>query len=295
MKIQTYTAYNPDAREDIDLREYVTKALTDTVKHVKYVGMKSPDITSAYISALEKRLANVGGEINFDLSLIDLDEVFDDFPVKKEVPGLLNLVIGFLLQQLGLGDDYQPGEDKIEVLCFNKIKFQERLTYHIARACADVLGDEKGIQLWKEIVARKHEDQMVVYKKRVQERLEQGKVIPTVKENIQDAIDYWSSIGIADFTVAVMDDNMNLCRFDRCMVVEVLEDFNDPEFAYLCSCYHGDIEGYNDGRVIHMRRSQTLHQGDFCDEFYWNPEVYKNPEQPSLEFTRNLGEEKEQV
>ncbi|MGC9778022.1 MAG: hypothetical protein HZR80_02130 [Candidatus Heimdallarchaeota archaeon] len=40
-----------------------------------------------------------------------------------------------------------------------------------------------------------------------------------------------------------------------------------------------------------MRRTQTLHHGDFCDELYWNNVVHPNAEQPSLEFTKKLGKE----
>jgi len=40
-----------------------------------------------------------------------------------------------------------------------------------------------------------------------------------------------------------------------------------------------------------MRRTQTLHHGDFCDDLYWNNVVHPNAEQPSLEFTKKLGKE----
>ncbi|MFX0096014.1 MAG: hypothetical protein ACFFBD_30020, partial [Candidatus Hodarchaeota archaeon] len=97
-------------------------------------------------------------------------------------------------------------------------------------------------------------------------------------------------IGLGDFTAAILDDNMILYRFDSCLTHEALKDLNDPDFAYLCSCYKGDVEGFN-YKNHYLRRTQTLHHGDFCDELYWNPHVHSDPKQPPLEFTRKLGKE----
>ncbi|UCG00790.1 MAG: hypothetical protein JSW11_14365 [Candidatus Heimdallarchaeota archaeon] len=90
--------------------------------------------------------------------------------------------------------------------------------------------------------------------------------------------------------VATFDDYIILYRIDKCGVHETLKDFADPDDAYLCSCYIGDTEDYNRGEIIHLRRTQTLHHGDFCDELYWNNELYKDVKQPSLAFTKSLGE-----
>jgi len=85
-------------------------------------------------------------------------------------------------------------------------------------------------------------------------------------------------MGLADFVVAAFDDDKILYRFDRCLTPEALKDFGDPDFAYLCSCYIGDAEGFNAGKTIHLRRTQTLHHGDFCDELYWDSHVHADGE-----------------
>lgn len=75
---------------------------------------------------------------------------------------------------------------------------------------------------------------------------------------------------------------------------EVLKDFNDPDIAYLCSCYLRDSPSNNEGYIVHMRKTQTLHHAKFCDEFYWNNYVHPDAEQPSLEFVENMGKNKEE-
>jgi hypothetical protein len=82
---------------------------------------------------------------------------------------------------------------------------------------------------------------------------------------------------------------MVLYRFDSCLTHEVLKDLNDPDWAYLSSCYNTDHPGFNTVAIPCLRRTQTLHHADFCDELYWIPDVHTDPEQPTLEFTRKLG------
>ena len=105
------------------------------------------------------------------------------------------------------------------------------------------------------------------------------------------AIENWCKIGMADFVCGNIDEHMAIFRFDSCYAHETLKEFNDPDIAYAASCYASDLPVFNKGRIIKLRRTQTLHHGDFCDELYWDSRVHDNPEQPSLEFTKKLGKE----
>ena len=81
---------------------------------------------------------------------------------------------------------------------------------------------------------------------------------------------------------------MLLGKFDKCVVHESLKNVSDPELAYLVTCYSGMVSGNRRNQNIQMRRTQTLFSGEFCDELYWDPKIHKDPEQPSLEVSRNL-------
>jgi hypothetical protein len=105
-------------------------------------------------------------------------------------------------------------------------------------------------------------------------------------ERSDRAIKRWTETGLGNFTRVIFDNHKILYKFDKCMTPEVLKELNDPEFAYLCSCYVGDAPDFNFGNQF-LRRTQTLHHGSFCDELYWDPRVHDDPEQPPLEFTKN--------
>jgi len=68
-----------------------------------------------------------------------------------------------------------------------------------------------------------------------------------------------------------------------------VKDFDDPDIAYLATCYIGDNPEWNKDKIIHMRRTQTLHHAKFCDEMYWNNYVHPDAEQPTLEFIEDIG------
>ncbi len=293
MKVETYNVFNPNTVVELDLGESIQQALTLNDRIIGYVGDIKPDISTEYVSALKKRLAQAAQDFDIDAAPFGLDEMSQDLKVLKEHPDLQSLTLRFVGKQLDLPGDFQPGSESIQVTSLNRVRSFERLSYHRVKACADVLGDEQGIRLWKAVIARLLQDNRLEAEKARQERLAQGQeepAISTIVEHSERAVEYWTEIGLADFAVAVLDEHRALYRFDSCLTPEALKDFEDPDFAYLCSCYIGDAQGFNAARTIHLRRTQTLHHGDFCDELYWDSRVYTEPpEQPSLEFTQNLG------
>ncbi|MFX0067166.1 MAG: L-2-amino-thiazoline-4-carboxylic acid hydrolase [Candidatus Hermodarchaeota archaeon] len=289
MKVETYKVYNPNAIVEINLSDEIKRAFTRTDQIINLIGEINPEITKKYLSAVKKRLTEIVKDFSMDTSAFDLNEMNNDLKNLKNHLDLQILILQFLSKQLDLPKDFQLGSEKIEVLSLNYIKSFRRLSYYYVKAFADVLGNEQGTQLWKKVVALQLKDARIKYEKARQEKIEQDKEDPTTLEMGEQQIKAWTKIGLGNFTVAIFDDNKILYRFDSCLTHEALKDLNDPDFAYLCSCYQSDVEGYN-YKNPYLRRTQTLHHGDFCDELYWDPRVYNDPEQPSLEFTRKLGE-----
>ncbi|MFW9991734.1 MAG: L-2-amino-thiazoline-4-carboxylic acid hydrolase [Candidatus Odinarchaeota archaeon] len=289
MKIDTYNVFNPDKIVKIKFNERVKRAFGEMDRILKYLNEINPAITAEYLAAIAGRLGNVVGSYRFN-GTFDRKEATNELLQLNNHPDLLELVLQFTCNHLNLPEGFQPGSEEIDVTSLNNVKASERLSYHAIKALAEVLGDEQGIQTWKKIIGRRLNDENSDYKKRLQEKLEKGEKLSSPAELREQAIKIWTEMGLADFTRAIFDDHKVLYRFDRCLTHEALKELNDPDFAYLCSCYIGDTEEFNAG-PRYLRRTQTLHHGDFCDELYWWIDFYDNPEQPSLEFTRSLGKE----
>jgi hypothetical protein len=290
MKIEIYNVFDPNATVELDLGESIRQALASTNRIIGHVKGIMPEIASRYVSALKKRLVDATHGPGVDATSFGLDDMSADLEHLKDDEELQNLVLQFVCQQLDLPKGFQLGPDKIKVASLNYFRSFRRPSYHRAKSCADVLGDERGVRLWKEIVARVLQEAKIQYEQDRQERIAQGQDEPTLAEARESSIKAWTESGMGDFTLAIFDDDKILYRFDSCLTHEALKDLDDPDWAYLCSCYVSDAPGFN-FRNRYLRRTQTLHHGDFCDELYWDSSVYHEPEQPDLEFTRKLGKE----
>ena len=82
-------------------------------------------------------------------------------------------------------------------------------------------------------------------------------------------------------TIVKYDDYKVALRFDRCPVYEATKHLEDPEIAYLSWCWTGYPEEKLNKRIRRKRTPQTLHESDYCIEFYWNNEVHPDAEPPA--------------
>ena len=284
MKIQTYNCYNESAEEKLNPINTIKYVLNTTDIVLKQLKELNEGIFDSYINALREKLDGIGKDFPLDSSQFDLEILTNELKTLREQSGLTRAIIKFVCHTLALPTNYHPEEGDILMFYSNIFKARERLSYHRVKTLVELLGNEKGSEIYKKIVPELIKD---MKKSSTIDKTKDPQEI-TLDEQRENAIKTWCKIGLVDFTVAVLDDYKVLYRFDKCGVHEALKEFSDPDIAYLATCYIGDAEGFNEGKIVHMRRTQTLHHGKFCDEFYWNNFVYKDPEQPSLAFTESL-------
>ncbi|MGY5872960.1 MAG: hypothetical protein RTV72_11985 [Candidatus Thorarchaeota archaeon] len=286
MKVESWQAWNPDAiiKSKIGDRLRVTYGKTNsTINHVKEI---NAEIESDFIDAFQNRISfvkDVQGSIDID----NISELIQNHENLKDNHELAILVTKYVFHHLKIHMELDDLDKEIEVTGFNYACENERIMYYMAKAGADVLGIDNGIEFWKKIVGLRLTGYRMEYEKLVKEGKLDGSKEITMIERSDRSIKQWSTIGLGNFTRKIMDDHKILYRFDKCVTHEVLKDLNDPEYAYISSCYMGDAPEHNFGHH-YLRRTQTLHHGAFCDELYWDPRVHEDPEQPSLEFTKNL-------
>jgi hypothetical protein len=294
MKVEVYKAYNPDIIRKITLNKWSRRLFERVDSILRYLGELEPKITAKYIQTLTKRLMDVVKDFRIDTGLLDHEEITRDLNHLNAHPSLKDAILLYVSKHLGLTEALPSGSKEIGIRIWNIIMAGERLSYHTVKTLADILEHEKAISLWKRIVGKRLEAEQVRMEEEQREREEKGEEIPRRPELRKNAIKNWSAIGLGDFIEGVFDENSEVFRFDRCIIHEVLKDLEDPDWAYLATCYAGDAPEFNhESRTHFMRRTQTLHHAPFCDEFRWDTRFLKDPEQPSLEFTQNLGRDQE--
>lgn len=286
MKAESWKAYNPDAiiRTKLGERLQISYKKTNTI--LGYVKEINEDIFDDFVSAFQDRIDFVRGtEGTIDLESVS--ELIRDFDHLKNNDGLTILITQYVFYHLKIPLELKRFDKEIVVTSFNDACENERLMYYLAKAGADVVGVEEGIEFWKKVVALRLRDDKIKYEMKIKEREKSGEKGPTMIEISEGSIKRWTEIGLGDFTRIIMDDHKILYRFDKCVTHEVLKDLNDPEYAYISSCYIGDAPEFNFSNK-YLRRTQTLHTAPFCDELYWDRRVHNDPEQPSLDYTKNL-------
>ncbi|MFX0115935.1 MAG: hypothetical protein ACFFB3_15395 [Candidatus Hodarchaeota archaeon] len=239
------------------------------------------EIMNEYLSSFKERLHRVVGKYQIDYNSLNIDDVVQDLTHIHEDSLLQALIIGFICKNLEISSF--PDQNETEFLYYNQNKASYRLSYHRIKALEELLGKEEATQLYKDVVTH-----LVLEMKEKSKELPRDPREVTRNESRERYIEWSRKKGLGDFTIGIFDEYKEIYRFDRCVVHEVLKDFNDPDIAYLSSCYIHENPEWNKGEIIHLRRTQTLHHSEFCDELYWNNAIHPNAEQPSLEFTKNL-------
>ncbi|MHA1907813.1 MAG: hypothetical protein ACW98Y_11005 [Candidatus Thorarchaeota archaeon] len=287
MEVRVCNTWDPKAIEKFKLGDRLGQAFSRTNSTLKYIVELSPSAREKFVNALVKRLTDAVGDYSIHSAML-IPEMFEELKILKEYPKLQQAVYQFTCNMLQLPLDRRPTDEEVKVFSLDNAKAHERLSYYFVKSMIDILGERAGVELWKDVVGLRLRDEHIDYEKSVQEKLDRGERLSTLFEINERAMKRWDSIGLGNYVYAQLDENKVLFRFDKCHTHEVLKDLKDPFIAYLCSCYLGEHPKYNFGRKF-MRRTQTLHQGTFCDELYWMTDVHDNPEQPSLKFTRSLG------
>lgn len=294
MEIKVYKAWNPNAIMKTTPNKRIRESFERTDSVLSYLSELKPEITTKYVKALTKRLTDVVKDFGMDTGFLDQEKITRDLERLNAHSDLRDAVLLYVFKHLDLQKTPTSGKEEIGIKSLNNTIAYERLAYHTAKSFADVLGDEKAIPLWKQVVAKRLEAERVQYEKRMKEREEKAEKILTLTEVRERAIKRWTETGLGDFVACVFDEHSEVFRFDRCITHEALKDLEDPDWAYLATCYIGDAPEYNSFGTKYLRRTQTLHHGAFCDEFYWDNRFHKDPEQPELEFTQNLGKDQGQ-
>ncbi|MHA2366980.1 MAG: hypothetical protein ACXAC7_23710 [Candidatus Hodarchaeales archaeon] len=275
MQVKTFNCYDPNAKEKINPFNIIKEHLKQSDLIFKHLKEFRPEIIKDYFTNFYKRLSKVISVFHIESTIFTTNTIKRNLIILPEFPDIIEIIIQFICKSLELPIDYHQGE--IDILFFNQRKTRERLSYFRVKSLEDTLGLEESTILYKRIVPYLVQ-QMKIKVKDI-----------TLKAFCEGMVNRWCEMGLGDFTRGIIDDYQHLYRFDRCMVYEVLKDFDDPNIAYLCSCYFADHPEFNKGRTIHLRRTQTLHNGDFCDDFSWDHDIYPHVAQPPLEFSKKLG------
>ncbi|NPD88612.1 MAG: hypothetical protein HGN29_07800 [Asgard group archaeon] len=287
MKTESHKCYSLTKKGNINPSNVIKERMERTDLVIKFFHKLKPEDLNLYINTLKDKLDEIVGDYEFDESAFDWEFLREGNEVLSDFPDFEKTVFLWICKTLKIPDTYHSEKGAIELVYFDEIKSKARLPYYRVKTFAEMYGKEEGIEIYKQVV----QEVIKALKSKYMPPKPPNPESITILASNKGSIESWRRIGLVDFTYCIFDDFKIIYRFDNCLTPEALKDFNDPDIAYLATCYIGDAPEWNKDKIIHMRRTQTLHHAKFCDEFYWNNYVHPDAEQPSLEFTRNMGKD----
>jgi len=287
MKIENYKCFSLTYKEKFTPEEFIKTRLQRVDIVLKFFKTIKPEDLNIYVSNLNDKFSEIIGNYEFNGDAFNWNSIRQDLKLLPNFPDLEKLVFLFVCKTINLPENYVHEQGEIESIYFDLRKTSERISYHLVRTLVDTYGKEEGTEIYKQIVPNLIRE----LRSKVESEKPKDPKTVTILDSNKRSIESWCRVGLADFASCIIDDYKVVYRFDSCLTPESLKEFNDPDIAYLSSCYLADVPEFNEGRIIHLRRTQTLHHGEFCDEFYWNNLVYPDAEQPTLEFIKNMGKD----
>ena len=289
MESGNYKCFSTSKKGPIDPMLHFKARLGRVDSVVKFFKEINPSELSVYVSKLAANFQEAVGNYQFDSDNVDWEKIREELSLIQNFPELENVVFLFICKTLQLPAEYSTDKGEVELLFIDRMKVGEHVSYYCVKTFVDIYGREEGTKIYKQIVPKLIRE---MREKDKTEKPEDPKEI-TIHEMHKRNLEGWCKSGLADFSYYIFDDYKVVYRFDKCLIPEVLKEFNDPDLAYLASCYIGDNPERRVDSIIHMRRTQTLQHSEFCDELYWNNYVHPEAEQPSLEFTKEIGKDSE--
>lgn len=271
LEYEIYKDYDAKAKREIDVEDYVSNSISRLEMLLEFLTEYQEDFLDAFIQSMIERLQEDEKTANTFELVAFIDKQLEKFPLLKSNISLGDKTVRFVLDELNLGELSK----KATVLLLESEKGENLILYHAIKAMVDHLGREEGIHLYKDFINHRVEH------------------LPAKEQiDFHEARVSWIK-GMADsggyaFAIYDFDESKFLGRFNKCVVHESLKDMDDSTLGYYVTCYAGLVGCNHSDWCVRMRRTQTLFTADFCDELYWDRHKYDNPEQPSLEFTRQL-------
>jgi hypothetical protein len=266
-----YNNYDPNATCEITVRDFLLRSLKRLDRLLEFLQINRDDLVSPFSSGMIESLTGVVVEKDLGNYMAEFKELLEKLPALGKEKELSLLALRLIMEQLNISS-IEDGKSKL--LYLDVEKGDNLIPYTAISKLVSLVGRDKGIDLWKEYVE--------LMAKHAPPR-ELGSF-----KDMRDGMERMGQNGGFAFSVHDYDENMFVGRFDKCVVFDSLQDQNDYELAYYATCYVGMTIGNRRDWCVRMRRTQTLFTAEYCDELYWNREVYDEPEQPSLEFTGKM-------
>lgn len=263
--------YNPQFIVEYELQKIVDRSSGVLDRFIDFIQTNSPDILPQLLDQYKDRLAQ--------FELIDISHVSFKYKPKNidSFPEVFEHIRAVSLTLLNYSEYISTEKDgKISLPFWNLIRSNLVPFYLIASTMVDILPREQAIEL---------------YKKSVDYETDQTQTADGSITCVEDL--YKGAVGAGSPTHTgtgfLTKNGVVGSKTSRCMWVDILEEFADPELGYAVACHYD----FNAARYINknfrLTRTKTLMLGDEMCDFCWHDiSIDKEMKHPPDKFWQEL-------
>lgn len=263
--------YAPESNVEMDLQFILNRPSKDLDLFIDFISKESLDILPELMNRLIDRLSEFEGtsveDVPFEYTPKNIDAYPEEFKQLRSVS----------LSLLKYRDCLQTQKDeKISVRYWDFVSSYLIPAYLLAETIVAIGPRDKALELFKRYVD---------YRTNLTSKLDES--ITCVEDFYKGIISEDSATHTG--TLFLTRNGVIGFKTTRCMWVEILKEFGDPELGYAVACHYDFHAAKYINKDFRLTRTRTLMQGDEMCDFCWHDiSVDKEMKHPPEEFWQEL-------
>ena len=280
MKVERIDRYNEDYSFDVNVKELIMNLFYQLHGLLKYIEINHTSILDKYIQNLETKFEEVIHELGEGVNIFKEYEKSIDLDTIENFPDLSERYRRVIEISLNLPEyKIQPDINEVNITAFDRFRGVKIPLYLTLITLAETIPKEAAINLYKELTDKRSKPS----KDREPHMHKIDEMLDLYRESFPNTHVY---------SLFKLEEGNVVCRIDRCMIYEVLEDFDkdlDTDIAYLTAC----LNDYGHARMVNhnfvLTREKTIMELDENCDFCWHDKsIQKEITHPNQEFWEEL-------
>jgi hypothetical protein len=280
MQVERIDEYNEKYQMDVNVSELITNLIYQFYGFLKYIEKNHSSILEMYIKVLEAKFRDKIDELGTGVNIFLDYEKSLGLEMVQKYPELFESYRRMIEITLGLSDhEIQTEKAEVKISVYDRFKGVKSPLYLALLSLAETIPRDEAIN---------------IYKKMTDERSQPSEDRELQMLKVDEMLDLYRKSFPAShiYSLSKMEDGKAVCRIDRCMIYEVLADFDkdlDTDIAYLTACIndfgHARMVNYN----FELTREKTIMELDeYCDFCWHDKSIQKEISHPDQEFWEKL-------
>ena len=280
MQIERIDEYNENYTMKVNVVELITNLIYQLYGFLRYIESNHSSLIEAYIKALEAKFREKTDKLGTEVNIFIDYEKSLGLEIVQQYPDLFERYRRLIEISLGLSNiNIDIEKPEVQISVYDRFRGVKIPLYLALSVLAEVTTKEDVINIYKEMTELQSQPS--------QDREPQMLVVDEMLDLYRQSFPKTHV-----YTLYKVEEGKAVCKVDRCMIYEVLADFDkdlNTDIAYLTAC----INDFGHARMVNhnfeLTREKTIMEHDeYCDFCWHDKSIQKELIHPNQEFWGKL-------